>query len=187
MTGENEIVVLGALEFSSIVAGFMAMDAMVKTAPIRILDARTISSGKYLILFSGDVASVEYAYRKGYETGAGYVVDNLFLPGIHRDVIPAIGHTRKSEQWDAVGIIETSTVISGIEAADAAAKSGEVRIIEIRLADGFGGKSYVKLTGALTGLQTAMEAGISKAEAKQTLVMHVILPQPHREIKPFFM
>ncbi|PKO97630.1 MAG: propanediol utilization protein, partial [Bacteroidetes bacterium HGW-Bacteroidetes-9] len=69
MISEKEIVVLGALEFSSIVVGYMAMDEMVKIAPITILDARTISSGKYLIIFSGDVASVEYAFSKGRETG----------------------------------------------------------------------------------------------------------------------
>jgi microcompartment protein CcmL/EutN len=187
MISEKEIVVLGALEFSSIVVGYMAMDEMVKIAPITILDARTISSGKYLIIFSGDVASVEYAFSKGRETGIDFIVDSLFLPMIHQDVVSAIGKTIRSDHWDAIGIIETKSVISSIEAADAAAKAGKVKIIEIRTADGFGGKSYVKMTGALTDVQTSMEAGCAKAKAKNTLVMDVILPQPHREIKPFFM
>ena len=183
----KEVIVLGALEFSSIVAGYMAMDAMVKTAPVKIIEARTISSGKYLIIFTGDVASVEYAFNKGIETGAGYIVDNLFLPQIHQDVIPALGNIVKTGTWDAIGIIETKSVISGIEAADAAAKAGDVKIIEIRLADGFGGKSYVKMTGALTDVQTSVAAGIKIAKAKDTLYLATIIPQPHREIMPFFM
>jgi len=187
MISDKKIVVLGALEFSSIVAGYKAMDEMVKIAPVIIIDARTISSGKYLIIFTGDVASVEYAYRKGCETGLGHIVDKLFLPMVHEDVISAIGTTLKTAHWDAIGIIETSSVISGIEAADAAAKEAEVKIIEIRLADGYGGKSYVKMIGTLTDVQSSMAAGISKAQAKDTLVMHTIIPQPHKEIKPFFM
>ncbi len=187
MVNGKEIIVLGALEFSSIVAGFMAMDAMVKIAPVKIVEARTISSGKYLIIFTGDVASVEYAFNKGSETGAGHIVDSLFLPQVHQDVIPALGNTIRTGSWDAIGIIETKSVISGIEAADASAKAGEVRIIEIRLADGFGGKSYVKMTGTLTGVQTAMAAGTRIAAAKDTLCMETIIPQPHREIMPFFM
>jgi microcompartment protein CcmL/EutN len=187
MINRKEIVVLGALEFSSIVAGFMAMDAMVKIAPVKIIEARTISSGKYLIVFTGDVASVEYAFHKGCETGAGFIVDRLFLPQIHQDVIPAFGHTIRPTSWDAIGIIETTSVISGIEAADAAAKAGGVKIIEIRLADGFGGKSYVKMTGSLTDVQTAMDAGTRQAKTKGTLCMETIIPQPHSEIMPFFM
>ena len=74
MEKEN-IIVLGALEFKSIVIGIEALDQMVKVAPIRIIDARTISSGKYLVIFSGDVASVEYAYNAGYETGGDFIVD----------------------------------------------------------------------------------------------------------------
>ncbi|MFH1119118.1 MAG: BMC domain-containing protein [Bacteroidota bacterium] len=187
MINRNDVVVLGALEFSSIVAGFMAMDAMVKTAPVKIIEARTISSGKYLIVFTGDVASVEYAFNKGCESGAAFIVDSLFLPQIHQDVIPAFGHTVKTGLWDAIGIIETKSVISGIEAADAAAKASGVKIIEIRLADGFGGKSYVKMTGSLTDVQTAMEAGTRLAKTKDTLCMDTIIPQPHNEIMPFFM
>nr|NQU89551.1 BMC domain-containing protein [Bacteroidota bacterium] len=187
MIGEKKIVVLGALEFSSIAVGFTAMDEMVKIAPITIIDARTISSGKYLIIFTGDVASVEYAFRRGSDIGMDYIVDSLFLPQVHEDVISAIGTTLQTGQWDAIGIIETSSVISSIEAADSAAKEAEVQIIEIRLADGFGGKSYVKMSGTLTDVQSSMASGIVKAKAKDTLVMDTIIPQPHKEIKPFFM
>lgn len=187
MISEKKIVVLGALEFNSIAIGYLAMDEMVKIAPITIIDARTISSGKYLIIFTGDVASVEYAYRKGIDTGMGFIVDSLFLPHVHHDVIAAIGTKLKSESWDAIGVIETKSVISSIEAADAAAKQAEVKIIEIRLADGFGGKSYLKMIGSLTDIQSSMEAGASKARAKDNLVLDIIIPQPHKEIKPFFM
>ena len=187
MNNENKIVVLSALEFSSIVIGYKAMDEMVKIAPITIIDARTISSGKYLIIFSGDVASVEYAYRKGLDTGMGLIVDSRFLPQVHKDVISAIGTTLNTLKWDAIGIIETKSIISSIEAADAAAKDAEVKIIEIRLADGFAGKSYVNMISELTDVQESMGAGISHAKAKEKLVMDTIIPHLHKGMKPFFM
>ncbi|NTW33073.1 MAG: BMC domain-containing protein, partial [Bacteroidetes bacterium] len=152
------LIVLGALEFSSIAIGIKALDEMVKIAQIQIIDARTICPGKYLIVFSGDVASVEYSFNKGVETGKECVIDSLFLPMIHQGVIPAIGKIIKTDDWDTIGIIETLSVVSGIEAADAAAKEGGVNIIEIRLAIGFGGKSYVKMMGKLEDVQAAMAA-----------------------------
>jgi microcompartment protein CcmL/EutN len=187
MTDNHNIIVLGAIEFRSIAVGFQALDQMVKVAPIQIIDARTISAGKYLIIFSGDVASVEYAYKAGIETGGNYVVDKLFLSQIHEDVIPAIGNVLQVGEWDTVGIIETLSIVSGIESADNAAKEGGVKIIEIRLANGYGGKSYVKMIGSLDAVQAAVKAGTAKAKEKNLLGMEVIIPQPHKEIKPFFM
>ncbi len=187
MIEKQNIVVLGALEFSSIVIGLKALDQMVKVAPIQIIDSRTISSGKFLIIFSGDVASVEYSYKAGCETGGDYLVDELFLPQIHPDVIPAIGNIINVGEWNAIGIIETLSIVSGIESADSAAKEGGVRIIEIRLADGYGGKSYVKIMGDLDAVQAAVKAGTAKAKKKNLLGMDTIIPQPHKEIRPFFM
>jgi microcompartment protein CcmL/EutN len=181
------LTVLGALEFSSIAIGIRALDEMVKIATIKIIQARTICPGKYLIVFSGDVASVEYSFNKGFETGKDFIVDNLFLPMIHQDVIPAIGNIIQTERWEALGIIETLSVVSSIEAADIAAKVGGVKIVEIRLAIGFGGKSYVKIMGPLDAVQAAMTAGAAKAKANGQLCMETLIPQPHIEIKPFFM
>jgi microcompartment protein CcmL/EutN len=181
------LTVLGVLEYSSIAIGIRALDEMVKVAPVHIIEARTICPGKYLIVFSGDVASVEYAFHKGIETGKEFLVDSLFLPQIHPDVVHAIGTINKTDEWNAIGIIETLSVVSSIEAADLAAKAGGVSIIEIRLAIGFGGKSYMKMIGTLDAIEAAMQAGITKATEKNLLCMNTIIPQPHTEIKPFFM
>lgn len=175
------------MEFSSIAIGILALDEMVKVAPVRIIEARTMCPGKYLIVFSGDVASVEYSYNKGFETGKTLIVDSLFLPQIHPDAMKAIGNIIVTDEWDAIGIIETLSVVSGIEAADTAAKAGGVKIIEVRLAIGFGGKSYVKLLGSLDAVQAAMEAGTAKAKSKNLLCMATLIPQPHSETKPYFM
>jgi microcompartment protein CcmL/EutN len=175
--------VLGVLEYSSIAIGIKALDEMVKIAPVRIIEARTICPGKYLIVFSGDVASAEYSFNKGCETGKNFIVDSLFLPMVHPDVLPAIGKVVATEEWNAIGIIETLSVVSSIEAGDIAAKTGN----EIRLAIGFGGKSYVKMQGTLGALEVALEAGTAKARSKDLLCMSTLIPQPHQEIKPYFL
>jgi microcompartment protein CcmL/EutN len=179
--------VIGVLEYSSIAIGIKALDEMVKVAPIKIIEARTICPGKYLIVFRGDVASVEYSYNKGIEIGKDFIVDKLFLPLMHEKIIPAIGKIVKTDDWNSIGIIETLSVASSIEAGDEAAKIGDVKIIEIRLAIGFGGKSYVKIMGRLDAVQAAMEAGTAKAKLKNLLCNETLIPKPHSEIKPFFM
>ncbi|OFX22175.1 MAG: propanediol utilization protein [Bacteroidetes bacterium GWA2_31_9] len=182
-----EITVLAVLEFSSIAIGIKVLDDMVKIAPVKIVEARTICPGKYIIVFTGDVASVEYSYNKGLESGKDFLVDKLYLPMIHTDVVAAIGKVVTTDEWNTIGIIETLSVTSGIEAADFATKTGGVKIIEIRLAIGFGGKSYVKMMGTLDEVQSAMAVATAKVKEKNQLCMEVIIPQPHKEIKQFFM
>jgi microcompartment protein CcmL/EutN len=187
MIVENTVTVLGVLEFSSIAIGITALDEMVKIAPIKVIDARTMCPGKYLIVFSGDVASAEYSFSKGLETGEGFVVDKMLIPQIHTEVLNSIGKVVHTDTWGAVGIIETNSVASSIEAADVAAKESGVKIIEIRLAIGFGGKSYVKMIGSLNDVQASMEVGVAKVISKNQLCAKSIISQPHQEIKPFFM
>ena len=56
---------VGLLEFASIAAGIVAGDAMVKASPVGSIYAGTVHPGKYLVLVSGDTASVETALDAG--------------------------------------------------------------------------------------------------------------------------
>ena len=61
--------VIAVLEFNSIAVGIKALDGIVKKAPVKVMEAKTICPGKFLILFTGDVASAEAAIIRGKETG----------------------------------------------------------------------------------------------------------------------
>jgi microcompartment protein CcmL/EutN len=187
MTIEKHTTVLGVLELNSIAAGINALDGMVKVAQVKILDARTICPGKYLIVFCGDVASAEYAFKKGTELSGEYLVDSMLLRQVHPECLGAIGNIKMITELKSIGLIETTTVTAAIEAADIAAKESGVVILEVRLAIGFGGKSYVKLTGTLPDVQASMEAGVALARKKNALCAHSLISQPHSEIAPFFL
>ena len=57
---------------------------MVKTAPLGAIYAGTVHPGKYLVLVTGDTASVDEAVRVGY--GAESLSDMVFLPDVHPGV-----------------------------------------------------------------------------------------------------
>ncbi|MFW6137608.1 MAG: BMC domain-containing protein [Spirochaetota bacterium] len=182
-----ELMVLGALELSSIAVGYHALDEMLKAAPVTVIDARTICPGKFLILITGDVASVDASLAAGKNTGEGYLIDQLFLPRLHRYVIPAITGSIECKKWDAVGILECFSTTASIEAGDRAAKAADVVITEIRLSTGMGGKSYVKMLGDIYQVQAAMRAGVDYVKGKGLLCKDIILPSPHVDIRSFFL
>ena len=63
---------IGAMEFSSIGMGYLAEDEMLKAASVELLIARTICSGKYLVVVGGTVSDVKAA---GTETVGGEQLD----------------------------------------------------------------------------------------------------------------
>jgi len=173
---------LALVEFSSIAAGIQSADAMVKRAPLEVLKTGTVQPGKYLVLIGGQVADVEESLAAGREVGGAAVVDFVYLPQVHPEVVEAIGGGRVPEATDALGVVETTTVAAAIHAADAGIKGAEVRLVEVRLADGLGGKGIVLFSGLVADVQAAVEIGVGVLERPDLLVRQVVIPQLHPEM-----
>jgi microcompartment protein CcmL/EutN len=173
---------LALLEFSSIAAGIQAADAMVKRAPIDTIKAGTVQPGKYLVLIGGEVADVEESLAAGREVGGDAAVDFVYLPQVHPEVVEAVGGGRVPEVTDALGVVETSTVAAAIHAADAGLKGAQVRLVEVRLADGLGGKGIVLFSGLVADVEAAVEIGVGVLERPDLLVRQVVIPQLHSEM-----
>jgi microcompartment protein CcmL/EutN len=173
---------LALLEFSSIAAGIQAADAMVKRAPIDVIKAGTVQPGKYLVLIGGQVADVDESLKAGREVGGAAAVDLVYLPQVHPEVVEAIGGGRVPQVTDSLGVIETVTVAAAIHAADAGIKGAEVRLVEVRLADGLGGKGIVLFSGLVADVEAAVEIGVGVLERPELLVRQVVIPQLHPEM-----
>jgi microcompartment protein CcmL/EutN len=173
---------LALLEFSSIAAGIEAADAVVKRAPIDVIKAGTVQPGKYLVLIGGEVADVEESLAAGREVGGSACVDFVYLPQVHPEVVEAIGGGRVPESKDALGIVETTTVAAAIHAADAGIKGAEVRLVEVRLADGLGGKGIVLFSGLVADVEAAVEIGVGVLERPDLLVRQVVIPLLHPDM-----
>ena len=173
---------LALLEFSSIAVGLKAADAMVKRAPIQVIRSGTVQPGKYLVLIGGQVADVEESLAAGRDVGGDSAVDHVYLPQVHPEVVEAIGGSRVPETTDALGIIETTTVAAAILSADAGIKGAEVRLVEVRLADGLGGKGIVLFSGLIADVEAAIEIGVGVLEHPGLLVQQVVIPQLHLDM-----
>ena len=82
----------------------------------------------------------------------------------------------------ALGIIETYSVASLIQAADAAIKAGDVEPLLLHLAFGIGGKSYTILTREVASVKAAVETGSALASAKGLLIKQVVIPRPAKQL-----
>lgn len=176
-------VALAAIETSSIAQGAVVGDAMVKTAEIELVEARPLSPGKFWVLVTGGVAEVRAAHRRGVESAAETLLDQLFIPQLHEMVTPALAGPVDGPDGDALGVIETLSAAAAIVAADRAAKTAPIHVRLIRLANGLGGKGYVYVTGDVADVQAAVEAGRAEAQASGLLVRSVVIPRLAGDMK----
>ena len=172
----------GLIELTSVAAGFEVCDAMLKAAEVQLLLSRSICSGKYIVLVQGDVAAVRASVEAGTQTGRHSLIDSFVIPNVDSSIAPAISGNNKIEVMDALGIIESFSVASLIEGADAAVKTADVKLIEIRLAMALGGKAFVTLTGSVSAVRSAVDAGAAIVAAKGLLTNKVVIPQPRPEL-----
>nr|WP_192929851.1 BMC domain-containing protein [Alkaliphilus serpentinus] len=173
---------IGFLEFNSIARGIEATDTMIKAAAVDLIFSKPTCPGKFITLIAGDVAAIKASMEAGRACGSIYVVDYLVIPRVDPQVIYAINGVAPVENFNALGILEFFSVVGAVTAADAAVKAAEVNLIEVRLGVGIGGKSFVTLTGDVSGVEAAVEAGAANGIDNGLLVNKAVISSPRKEL-----
>jgi microcompartment protein CcmL/EutN len=177
-------VAIGVLELCSVARGVEVADAVLKEARVEMLFSTPVQPGKYVMLFTGPVQDVRASAARGAALAGTDLVDQLVIPQIHEQVVPMLRRKggRINGQLDAIGVVETTTVASTISSADVALKTATVDLIDVRIANGLGGKSFYTLTGEVSDVRSSVAAGARAAQERGLLAREVVIPRPHPEL-----
>jgi microcompartment protein CcmL/EutN len=150
---------LAMIEIGDVASGLVALDALVKEAPVRVVAAGTIQSGHYLIAFAGEVYAVELAFERGSERAGEAIVDSVLLPHAERRILPALldGAARLPAPGDALGVVQTGSSPTLLRALDAGLKGAEVELVELRVAEGLAGRGVATVWGTQSDVEAAIE------------------------------
>lgn len=174
---------IGMIEFKTVSTGVKAADAMVKTAAVELLEAQVVCPGKYIALISGDLSAVNAAVETASTQYGEGLIDNFVLGNPHESIFPAIYGTSEIEEVSALGILETYDAASIIVAADLAAKTAIVDLIELRIAKGMCGKSYMMLTGEVSAVEAAIEKARNAIGEKGMYLDSSVIAHPDAQIR----
>ena len=100
----------------------------------------------------------------------------------HESIFPAIYGTTQVEDISALGILETYDAASIIEAADQAAKTAIVDLIELRIAKGMCGKSYMMITGEVSAVEASIDRAKELVAAKGMYLDSSVIAHPDRRM-----
>ena len=101
----------------------------------------------------------------------------------HPSIIPAMHGAAKIEKVAALGVLETFDATSIIVAADEAAKTAVVDLIELRVAQGMAGKSYMMLTGDVSAVQAAIDRARERVSDDGMYLDSSVIANPDDQIR----
>lgn len=172
---------LGMLEFRSIAKGIEMADVVSKAAEVELIFCKTICPGKFMILISGEVGAVKESIERVQEKSENFLLDSFLLPRVHEDIIVAIKNKLKVKAKGALGIFETSNVVSGIFALDKTLKSAEVKLLKLSLGMAIGGKCYFVIFGDVSSVEEGIREASNVIEAKR-IISCTVIPSPCTEL-----
>lgn len=173
---------IGMVEYKTVSSGVTAADAMVKTAEVDIIEAQTVCPGKYIAVISGELSAVRAAVETAKVNYGTHLINSFVLGNPHDSIFPAIYGAAAVEDVAALGILETYDASSIIVAADVAAKTAIVELIELRIARGMCGKSYLMLTGEVAAVEAAIEKAKKEIGADGMYLDSSVIAHPDEKI-----
>lgn len=166
---------LGAVETPGIASGVWIADAMMKAADVELLRASTICGGRYLIFVAGDRRAVETAVEAAAGSGRRITARQV-VSNISPMVVDALRRSAPASPRDALGVVESRVVADAVQAADAAVKRSDVRILRFVSGQGIMGKAYFVLGGEVAAVREAVKA--SSDVLGERMVESVVIPNP---------
>lgn len=175
---------IGVIELASLHKGFEVLDAVLESTLVEKLIARTICSGKYLIIVRGEIADVDSCLEVAKETGGFAIVNALMIPNVDEKIFPAISGSTPftSTKVDGIIVIETFSVASAIKAADFAVKEADIDILRIHAAMAIGGKGLVVLSGNIDALKSAIIPATDFLKEEGMMAGYSLITSPHEDV-----
>jgi len=173
---------LGLLEFKSVAKGIEVIDEALKSSNVTLMLANPICPGKYIGIITGEVAAVKNAVKVAQQLGGIFLIEAMTISNVHETVIPALLGSNIVDITDSIGIVETMSALGGIQVADVAVKSSNVKLVEVRVARGLGGKGFVIFTGEISSVKMAVSACKTAYQGTGEILCASVVATPNKKL-----
>ena len=173
---------IGLVEVKSVAKGIKVTDEMLKSAGVYLIQSGAVCPGKFVTIVGGSLSSIQASVDRAASVAEDSLIDKFVIGRLGEKVFEAMCGTANVKERKALGIVETFTAASAILAADAAVKAANVSLIEVRVARGMGGKCFVTMTGEVSDVKAAVEAGAKVAAKDGVLIGTEVIANPHPEL-----
>ncbi|MCL2421219.1 MAG: BMC domain-containing protein [Defluviitaleaceae bacterium] len=178
---------IAIIEFTTVSAGIRSADMMAKMADIEIIESQAVCPGKYMIIVAGLLSAVAASVEAAKVNCGERYISSFILGNPHESLMPAFYGTTRVEKIQALGVLETFDAASAVMAADTAVKTAIVDLIEVRLAKGMCGKSFVTLTGEIAAVEAAIAKATTIAAESGMFLDSCVIANPDKKLERFLL
>lgn len=173
---------IGLVEVRNVSKGIVVTDEMLKSAGVSLIQSGSVCPGKYVTIVGGNLSEIKAAVDRAVLVADDALIDKFVIGNLGDKVFEAMCGAVDVQNKQALGIVETFTASSIIEAADAAVKAAMITLIEVRVARGMGGKCFATMTGEVADVKAAVEAAAALAARDGVLINSEVVPNPHPDL-----
>lgn len=178
---DGDFAALGFLEISNLPRGIVALDQMVKRAPVQVLIARTIPPSHYLIGIGAGIAEVEEAVEAATATASDALLEAFIIRNPAGDLVHGLQSRLAPAPRASIAIVETDHLPGCLLSLDRVLKETEVRLLELRLGAGLHGRGAFILSGALDMLGEVQDV-IAQAIPEHANLKTEVIAQLHEDL-----
>lgn len=179
---------LGFFELKSIARGYWLADVVVKRAVVSMVAAEPTSNGKFVLLFSGDLASVEESFLAGKDVAGESLLRDIMIPALDPQIVPYLEAGWKTGWFnlrrpavDSIAVLESTSMADTVLSCDAALKTAPVILSRMHLGTGIGGHGFYVLSGPQSDVEAAAEKGAQVLTSMSSLVRMELMARPQEE------
>ena len=173
---------IGLVELKNVSKGIVVTDEMLKSAGVHLISSGAVCPGKFVTIVGGELSAIRAAIQRAELISDDALIDKFIIGNLGDSVYEAVCGTVQVANKRALGVVETFTAASAIQAADAAVKAGDIELIEVRIARGMGGKCFVTMTGDVADVKAAVEAGARIPLEQGFLINTEVIANPHPDL-----
>ena len=157
---------------------------MLKAGSVQLMLARSICSGKFLIVVAGDVTSVQAALLAGAAAAGASLIERRQIARVHPT--GAAGHL--SNCRNSTQPVEFHRRHRNIfrgqhhRGGRRGGQDGQRHAAQVHLAMALGGKGFVVMAGDVSSVQAAVTAGSKAAADDGMLVGKAVIAAPSPEL-----
>ena len=173
---------LGLLEFKSVAKGIEVLNEVLKSSNVELMMANPICPGKYIGIIIGEIAAVANGVKVGEQQGGVFLIEAIVISNLHESVIPAMLGSNIVDLTGSIGIVETMSALGSIQVADIAVKASNVKLIDVRVARGLGGKGFTIFTGEISSVKNAVAACNNAYKGTGEILCSSVIATPNKKL-----
>ena len=173
---------IGMVEYRTVSSGIRAADLVIKTAEVEVLQSQVVCPGKYIVLISGELSAVKASVDAAKTQCGENLVDSFVLGNPHESIFSALYGSTPVENVKALGVLESYDVAAMIVAADTAAKTSVVTLLELRIARGMSGRSFMLLTGDVAAVEAAIDHAKTSVSEEGMFLDSTVIANPDNKL-----